>query len=326
MGFAGPTAEHSRAVRSICSMLVLLVGLRFGERDANAMPKSVGLFGSDGCPSPPSVAALLRELFPALVVEINPAGAVELAARLEDLGERYRIVLPNGARQSVDEARVCLERARVSAAFIALAIAPPEFPEPSTAPTTPPSPSTSTGSSRSSSLGTGRRRTIHVTLEVAGRIEGAPADGLVMGGADARLSLGGRWLQASLGVGALSPASLHLPAVETQLTYVPFDLSLRGLLTRSRVKLGADLGLAAAVLLADGRGIAVPASGVRLDVGLRMGLLVQLWLHSRGSLSLGLHATVLPRPYELTVDPIGTVGHTPSWWLGATLGVSLRLH
>jgi hypothetical protein len=38
----------------------------------------------------------------------------------------------------------------------------------------------------------------------------------------------------------------------------------------------------------------------------------------------GVHAEVFPRPYDVTLMPQGTVGHTPAFWLGATLGLAVQ--
>ena len=38
----------------------------------------------------------------------------------------------------------------------------------------------------------------------------------------------------------------------------------------------------------------------------------------------GIHLEAFPRPYDVTLMPQGTVGHTPAFWVGGTLGLAVQ--
>jgi hypothetical protein len=107
---------------------------------------------------------------------------------------------------------------------------------------------------------------------------------------------------------------------------VPFDLGLRlPLVSGDAVDLCADLGLGGALFRDTGKNTAEPQSGTRLDLGARAALVFHHG-HARDRLIeiAGLHAEAFPRPYDVTLTPQGTIGHTPMFWFGATLGLAVQ--
>jgi hypothetical protein len=116
--------------------------------------------------------------------------------------------------------------------------------------------------------------------------------------------------------GSLSATELRLP----------FDLGLRfPLATRKAIDLVADLGFAGAVFRDRAKNTADPQAGTRLDLGARAGIVMHLGRAGDRLLELaGLHLEAFPRPYDVTLTPQGTVGHTPAFWVGGTLGLAVQ--
>jgi hypothetical protein len=129
-------------------------------------------------------------------------------------------------------------------------------------------------------------------------------------------------------VGAIGTAagSVDYGAVSATELRVPFDLGLRfPVVTRSAFDLVADVGLAGAVFRDRATNTPDPRSGTRLALGVRAGVVAHAGhLTDRLLAVAGVHAEAFPRPYDVTLLPQGTVGHTPAFWLGATLGLAIQ--
>ena len=120
--------------------------------------------------------------------------------------------------------------------------------------------------------------------------------------------------------------SIDFGAVQATELRVPFDLGVRlPFAARGAVDLVGDLSFAGAVFHDAGKNTADPQSGTRLDLGARAGLVLHHGRPGDRLLELvGLHAEVFPRPYDVTLTPAGTVGHTPILWCGVTLGLAVQ--
>ena len=96
-------------------------------------------------------------------------------------------------------------------------------------------------------------------------------------------------------------------------------------MTRRAFDLVAEVGLAGAVFRDRATNTPDPQSGTRLDLGGRAAIVAHLGRLSDWLLGVaGVHLEVFPRPYDVTLTPQGTVGHTPAFWLGATLGLAVQ--
>jgi hypothetical protein len=291
-----------------------LIGLAsVGPARADA-PATVHLVGdATGCPSPEAVAQEARGLLVRTRVAVGdaPEGRLEII----DLGAQYRVVGLGLERQLSDAARRCDERARSVALYLALALEAPFAPE-SSAPSAP----------RAAPPRAGWRR-LAADLEAGAWLDAtAEAGGAVSGGGVVRASLGVAPLRATLGAGALSPVVLTFARGAGQFTRIPLDVGLRGVYRRGRVELSADLGFAATVLLSEGVNLPVRTHSVRLDAGIRAAATVRVWLKERIAPFVTLQTTVSAKPIDVVLDPVGRVGTTPEWWLGAILGAAVRLH
>jgi hypothetical protein len=95
--------------------------------------------------------------------------------------------------------------------------------------------------------------------------------------------------------------------------------------TRTTADLVADLGFAGAVFHDSGKNTADPQAGTRLDLGARVGIVMHVGRAGARLLEIaGIHLEAFPRPYDVTLTPQGTVGHTPAFWVGGTLGLAVQ--
>jgi hypothetical protein len=270
-------------------------------------------FSGDGqCPAAGAVAAELKELQPGFA---SPAGEAEdlnpLEVQIFDLGPRYRVSVAGETRELADGARECLERARAAASFVLLVLEPPAMPQ-------------KLAGSRVHPAAP------HVDLELLGAIDGAPRtgadNGLITGGGGLRLALAWRYVGASLGAAGLSPDALRFGAVAVRLMRLPLDLSARGALRRRSVEGIAELGLALSAVRAEGLGLAAIQSGWRLEPGVRAALGLRIWPIPRLGITAGFDVVAPFQTTPLAVVPVGIIGATPSVWLGARVGLAVRLH
>ena len=280
-----------------------------------AKARTVHLVGdSSSCPSPSLAASELKKLLGHTTVDTDPSGTTEIWA-LSDEGETYRLTANGIARAFSDPARRCEERARAIAVFIALLIEPPMFDGPDDAlvakKVTPP---------RS-------RFRLASDIELLAQLDATPEDrGGIAGGSMVRASIGLPFVRVTLGVGGLSPVDLQIGDVRGRFTRIPLDLGLRGVLRRGRVELDGDLGFAATVT--QGQGVSLPrnSQGVRLDPGIRLAISLRIWFENRVAPFVGFQTVIAPEPIDLALNPVGKVGSAPQFWLGAILGLTVRLH
>ncbi|MGZ3443755.1 MAG: hypothetical protein ACXVDD_29745, partial [Polyangia bacterium] len=172
-------------------------------------------------------------------------------------------------------------------------------------------------------------RPSRIDLELGGTVDGAPAVGSaaaeVTGGAALRLAVGGRFVAGTVGFAGLAPATASSSGVDVTVVRIPFDAGVRLVLPLGRVELGADVGLALAILQLSAPALDGASTNTRLDVGARIAPFARVGLTPRWSLVLGLQMIVSFAPYELDVQPVGKIATTPRLWLGGGLGVAVRL-
>ena len=105
---------------------------------------------------------------------------------------------------------------------------------------------------------------------------------------------------------------------------IPIDLDVRVRQRLGPVELVGDVGALAAILAIQGVSQGASEGGGRFELGLRGALLGRVPL---GVFSpyLGVEAAFVPKPYEIALHRQGTIGSTPAVWLGAALGLSMRV-
>ncbi len=270
---------------------------------------------ADECPS----AALLRsQLEPVLSPSSGePWGGPPLRIQVRDLGLRYRIDVGGKSRSVQDTARDCLERARVSAVFVALnldGVASGPAREPvrarwrwgvqasllgEAAPSTSASTSTSTSaSSAASAAGVGAGVLLH---DDSGGI--------------------------GAGVAALSPSTVIRSTTvgdteaEVEIVRVPLSITLARWWSLGAMALGPAAGFTAEWIFLRGKGFAEDHAGARLNPGATLGIEANWPLSRQWSFFAATRMRAFPRRYRLVVEPVGAVGYTPRLWFGLELGV-----
>jgi hypothetical protein len=173
-------------------------------------------------------------------------------------------------------------------------------------------------------------RPSRIDLELGGILDGAPALGTsasqITGGAALRLAVGGRFVAGTLGFAGLAPATASSAGVDVTVVRIPFDAGVRLLLPVGKFEVGADVGLALAILQLSAPALDGASTNTRLDVGARIAPFARVELTARWSLVLGLQMIVSFAPYDLVVNGLpDKIATTPRLWLGGGLGVAVRL-
>ncbi|HEY6476285.1 MAG TPA: hypothetical protein VI456_06855 [Polyangia bacterium] len=295
---------------SAAALLALLAATVVAPEGADgpAAPTALVVEAQGSCPSGEAVRAAL---LPALTEA--PAAAGRQTPRVSDLGDRFQVDAAGQTGAFVDVARDCTERARVAAVFIALALSPPAAPE---RPAPPPPPAE-----------TPRPRQwfeLAVEARLDGASVGAPAATTLAWGGEVRAAVGRGMIGVAATAGLLAPTDDAFGSVEVRQQRFPLSLSLTlGHDLQRGFRVAADLGLAVVPLTLKGEGLSAVAPATRLDLGARLAVALRLpALGGRLAPVVGLHADLFPRPYRFSVDPLGDIGSSSGFWLGASLGLS----
>jgi hypothetical protein len=293
-------------------------------------PATSPLISVDGaCPSLPMITAAVAALVPHGGIDLlPPSGKVEVA----DLGDGYRVgVLARGvprARVFQDDTRDCQLRARFAAVFVVLTLLPPGAllevppkvpPPPPTA--APPAPATGAAAAPPRR---GARLELGAMVDVAPAVLEAPR--MIAPGGELRVARPFGRIAGVLGVGFEPRVGFAIAGLTGRQTRVPLDLGVRVERRIGPFRLGGEIGAAGAIFHADGLNTAMPQAGTRLDVGGRAAMFLRCdRCSARVAPFVGLHALLFPWPYAIAISPSGTLGSTPSLWLGATLGIATAL-
>jgi hypothetical protein len=143
------------------------------------------------------------------------------------------------------------------------------------------------------------------------------------GGFGGRLAWGKTW-GAALGAAFLLPTRLRLPAADARLVWLPFDLSLRFTQGGRALSWSAEIGPELALLFASGDRVENPRTSTRVELGARGAVSLSWGMSSHVGAFVTLFSVVRPKPYDFRVNPDLESGSTPAWWLGSSLGLSLR--
>ena len=265
------------------------------------------------CPSGPAVTAAL---LPVLGVASVPGNA---GPRVADLGDRFEASAAGQTGLYVDTARDCVERARVAAVFIALALNPPTFQSGGGPPSPPPA-----------VVKPERHRWLLVG--VAARLDGgamgnSPPQTVTPLGGELRVGTGyglvGGVLSAGILDASVAQFSRFNPTIAVRQQRFPFSAAFRFQVDMPwHLRLGAELGASFVLVTFRAEDLQMTNSVLRLDAGLRAALNLRLPPVTRHLAPfIGAHAEYFPKPYMLDVDPIGTVGSSSRFWLGATAGI-----
>jgi hypothetical protein len=287
--------------------------LLLGLIAAASSPVPVAVTG--GCPSAEAVTAALGS---ALGNDAT-TGAADVP-RVSDQGDRFSVAVRGQIRQFVDAARDCDERARAAAVFIALALNPPVLPPA-------PAPGVRDGTAQQIFVPVPAVRPPvsqwWIDLGAGARLDGGSASATSAAiGFEVGAAVGWRWLGVAATAGVLAPSESKFSSVTVRQQRFPFSLALtaqRGI--SPRLAVAGAVGAALVPLTLRGEGLAGGSQATRLDGGVRLAVALRIRATPRLAPFVGMHAEIFPRPYQLDVDPYGTVGSTGRLWVGVSAGL-----
>jgi len=277
---------------------------------------------SGTCPDAGAVRSLLATLVPPARAAATP---IAPAAGVTDLGAEYVVALGERSKTYADSARDCAQRARVAAAFIALALLPEEGPSPSGAA---PTPSNVRAPERPTLPPPARGLAAWMSLDARGALAiGLPttlvAPGILIRAAGGRETLGAH---ASCGWFFGASATFAGEAGSVLVERLACDAGMTGRLfwLGGRFETALDAGIAVGLLRATGRGFSSSYAASRTELGGRIAVDTALHLDggSPGLLPIvGLEVTAYATSYDFDVTPQGIVGRAPVVWSAVTAGV-----
>jgi hypothetical protein len=271
------------------------------------------------CPSQQAVLTVLQSLLPSAGVAGAPTGA-----SVGDRGAAYVVAVGDRTKTYPDADRNCDQRARIAAAFIALALEPgpvplqPERMAPP-APVATPAPGDRLPQAPPSSGVTWAR------LDGVGAFEVSSPLGLGSPGLGLEIAAGrGAWgvWAACTWIGAAT-MRLAVAGESLRLERFPCAIGPAALLWTRVLETEMKAGLALGAVRAAGEGFATVYSSERLEVGARLAIDAALHLSPNARLEpvAGLEVTYYPVPYHLVRAPGGIVASTPTLWAGVTAGL-----
>jgi hypothetical protein len=275
--------------------------------------------GSSLCPRPEDVWAELGTLVPSdrlaqrMAEAVGPSSPVQIL----DLGIPYRVIAAGRVREYRDETRDCAHRARVAAVFVALALDPPvatveppaQIPPRPPVVAAPPAPVVA----------------YLAHLDVGGGVDAGIGSGghVFQPGLALRLALGrGTW-GFLVGIAGSLPVDTSIGGLPVRLWRVPADIGVRARLVGDMATLYGEGGLAVAWLSERGLALSSNENHGGVEVGAFAAAGLRLLPPARLGPFIELRSEFFPSPPGILALPRGVVGHTPTVWLGATVGASI---
>ncbi len=254
---------------------------------------------ADGCPNLEQVTRALHQLLPKWQMDGGPDS---IGVRVDDQGDRYRVVVGQVDRTLEDPARGCDARADAAAVIAELMLMPPSLP---------------------------KRKTggVIVDLAAVGFLDLAPAASNLptTGGGGLRLNVGGKWIGATVGLSGLAPAHLTFEDHRSSLVRAPIDLGVYSSYRHRAFEVGGELGLLLTPLVLYRSGLSSQDTAPKLESGVRLRPEVRWWLRDWFAVTFAVSIDVAFHTYTLDIQPVGQVGETPRFWTELALGVLFRL-
>ena len=259
-----------------------------------------------------------------------------------DQGATYSISVKGRLREYSDSARDCAQRARTSAVFVALTLAPPDIADVASEPLEPeppstgldvhaPPPHTASTSSPSdaqprpdASIQSSNAHRHLVRLELGARIA-LPIDvnlGSVNWGAESRFIVSQEDYGVSAAFDAYAPARTEYRSMDIQQSRYTADVALRRNWTSTGLRMAFDLGVLLGLERFKLLGAPDAQQVARWQPGVRFGAVAGTPGHLLSPF-IGADIEVLPLRVPIAVRPDGIIGHSSVIWVGTTLGLVL---
>ena len=325
--------SHPRARRRMSSKVrlsvacgLLVIGCRVRAAHSEP-PPALRIAGAKAtCPTARQVKSELERLLSrtSITLETGPANAPE--ATISDQGVQFRVTIAGHERSFDDAARQCDERARQAAVFLALVLdpllmaelsaEPSASPTPAAAPAAPPRPPAEPKAKLlqwEMTLG----GVVHVAPGVDGR-ETTAAPGVAL------FTRAKRGLHLALGAGVQN-AKLRFDIAQADAWWIPIDVAV-GLQSRANAwEIGAEIGPSMSVLSIVGENLKESSPQLRLDLGGRASVWSRFWFGPQFGVFFSAETVVRPFPHVIDIEPRGSIGQTPSLWLGVSAGIAASL-
>jgi hypothetical protein len=286
--------------------------------------RALRIVANGRCPSSDDVAQEVRRLLPAFDVSSAAAEAQsQNDAVLTEEPAGVTVAVSGQIRYFDDPTLRCTERARLAAVFVAVVLDPPRFvlppPEATVVATPPPVRAPAPPSEWHLDLELGPAS----QMAAAGDWQNVP----LAAGGSARL-LWGKTLRLALGATVQTATTLQFGRADVRGQWIPIDVGARLQHAGEHWDAGVELSfvLAPVHLRGAGSNLSPAEEGWRVETGLRLGAAARYWVGKTVGVFISVFSSAFPRPYTLGVRDLGTVGETPTLWLGASLGLAVRLH
>ena len=323
---------------NVLRVLVIAGGLVLGlARPVNA-DRSAALSSVGACPTREALIAALRLAVPGVTIAADPSGG-ELRIVVTERADSYRVEVEGVVRSFVDAAQRCDDRARKIAVVVALALEPPVIApaaEPAAPAIEPPAPATADAKPQTVEISAATVLVAQADpapelhIETGGVIESAAgvpgSNNIFATGIDAHVVLRRNGLGIVAGGAVISPVDLAMAGATARVQRVPFDVAVRAEVGKRVTQVALELGPRFTIQRSEGIIAAMSqASATRLETGIRGAARMAVWPWRDYGVFVALQAEFVPRPSRFTLPMQGEVGAMPSWWVGTSIGLAVRV-
>jgi len=285
---------------------------------AEAKAKTLSISGVP-CPVEDELVRALRDVLVDTTIErVDGPADLVVEATAEEVS-----VTSDGATKRFSG--TCAERARLVSAYLALALEPPSVPEPAPKAPEPPARYLPAPPPRAAFPPAPVEVRVGIALGALGTVGTAEHGAGAAPHLALRASVGRGAVHGVLGVATLLPVSLTTRGPDVSLSRLSLDAALRLVAPVGPVALGAELGPVLARTSVEAESLADPEpASSRAELGLRVGALADLPLGPLASVTATLESQIMPGTAALALRREGIVGELPGFYLGGSLGLTLR--
>lgn len=293
---------------------------------------------SEPCPSRDATLSAVNALLGQSTTRPEELAQIDLT----DLGDRFAITVKGRTREYAEPSHNCAQRARMAAVFVALTLAPPDIgdssqeavaevspstdapPPAAVASAAPPQPVAPLEAPKQPAAST-TQSNWRTELDVAGNLSLDLARSRVDGGLLVRGVLSRTQWGITVGLDLPARGSFDLQGLQVTQTRYTAELAAQRNWVLGGVRVAAELGPSLTLLQLKQSARPDAERVTHWLVGAHTGLYFTL-VSQRFSPFVGVSCQLLPYRIPIVVQPEGTVGHTSTLWVSASLGVALSDH